>query len=559
MRQQPRLLGFQRAWRLAGLFFLLLAQSALAGPSPSRPIPGTNEDFSAVSAAVVTLLQTRDAAGFAAALAPRFEDWKSIHSTNTVTHDPDPLSGFKDSSAAMRAEVEQSATALIAQADKLHLDFSNAALHARIVPPRWLGSTHYPTLQAEHESMRYAQKVDIFFSVGATPPDTNAGEFDIAVRDLMRFPGGWRTREGAQWVSFPPGVGDDNSRRELALTAKASEDKGITDKDDPALRGLADALVHFLRAKDVAVYQKDAFVTSYMIWKQFDKQPGDHPSRKDFDEMWASRQRDVSGVASNLLHQLDESGVDLAGASIQVGHISVKRLQSRGPGGLFGEGFESTLAVQSDLKSKAGQSISGDYILEAGQIQKFGDAWRIVGNVRWAGLPDAVIDSKAKAALELDNYVAENRHLPPGTQAPEIAFTRLDGGQSMKLADFRGKIVVLDFWATWCGPCQEPMAKLQSIRDDHPAWRDGVAVVPLSIDDTMAILREHIEKRHWTNTLNVWAGDGGWASAPAKAFRVTGVPTTYIIDQQGKIAKAGHPAAMDIPEEVDALLKTSGH
>ena len=82
-----------------------------------------------------------------------------------------------------------------------------------------------------------------------------------------------------------------------------------------------------------------------------------------------------------------------------------------------------------------------------------------------------------------------------------------------------------------------------------------MAIVPLSIDDTLDIVRQHVNKRGWTNTFNVWAGDGGWRSAPAKAFRVTGVPTTYIIDAQGKIVRPGHPAAMNIDELVDAVLK----
>jgi hypothetical protein len=82
-----------------------------------------------------------------------------------------------------------------------------------------------------------------------------------------------------------------------------------------------------------------------------------------------------------------------------------------------------------------------------------------------------------------------------------------------------------------------------------------VAIVPLSIDDTLDIVRQHVNKRGWTNTFNVWASDGGWRSAPAKAFRVSGVPTTYIIDAQGKIVRAGHPAAMNIDEIVDGVLK----
>ena len=99
------------------------------------------------------------------------------------------------------------------------------------------------------------------------------------------------------------------------------------------------------------------------------------------------------------------------------------------------------------------------------------------------------------------------------------------------------------------------MAELQKIRADRPDWGDQVAIVPLSIDDTIQIVRAHVQKRGWTNTFNVWAGDGGWVSPPAKAFRVTGVPTTYIIDARGKIIGAGHPASLPVTETVDGLLK----
>jgi hypothetical protein len=101
------------------------------------------------------------------------------------------------------------------------------------------------------------------------------------------------------------------------------------------------------------------------------------------------------------------------------------------------------------------------------------------------------------------------------------------------------------------------MAHLQTLRQEHPDWKEQVAIVPLSIDDTLQVLRNHLEKHGWTNTFNVWAGDGGWASAPAKTFRVSAVPTTYIIDSRGKIINAGHPASMKIGDEVDALLKSA--
>ncbi len=157
--------------------------------------------------------------------------------------------------------------------------------------------------------------------------------------------------------------------------------------------------------------------------------------------------------------------------------------------------------------------------------------------------------------MEFENYVAEHRTLPPASTAPEIEFTALDNEKKMKLSELRGRVVLLDFWATWCGPCQKPMADLQQLRQAHPEWADKVTIVALSIDDTLDVVRRHVDKRGWTNTFNVWAGDGGWQSAPAKSFRVTGVPTTYIIDASGRIVMAGRPAEMALDETVEAALK----
>jgi thiol-disulfide isomerase/thioredoxin len=144
--------------------------------------------------------------------------------------------------------------------------------------------------------------------------------------------------------------------------------------------------------------------------------------------------------------------------------------------------------------------------------------------------------------------------LPPGTAAPDVQFVRIDNDSKVRLADFHGKVVLLEFWATWCGPCQEPMAKLQTLRQKHPSWKDRVEIIALSIDDEMKQARDHLQKRNWTNTFAAWAGPGGWRSDPAKSFRVSGVPTTYLLNGEGKVAWAGHPRD-DMANAVDALLR----
>jgi len=215
----------------------------------------------------------------------------------------------------------------------------------------------------------------------------------------------------------------------------------------------------------------------------------------------------------------------------------------------------ATFSVESDGKSVTGKSLSGNYALAAGDITRYGNQWKVSSELRWQSFPNGVADEKLVKAMELENYVAENMALPPGMAAPEIEFTRLDNHEQMKLSALRGKVVVLDFWATWCGPCQQPMAELQTLRNEHPDWKDRVAIVPISIDDTEDVLRKHLDKRGWTNTFNVWAGDGAWTASAPRTFRVRGVPTTYIIDSKGKILRSGHPGSMPIGDLVEGALK----
>lgn len=180
--------------------------------------------------------------------------------------------------------------------------------------------------------------------------------------------------------------------------------------------------------------------------------------------------------------------------------------------------------------------------------------WTIEEKIRWEEFPHGLVGEKELADMAFENYVAEHGALPQGASVPDAELVRLDNETKVKLSDFRGKVVVLEWWATWCGPCQGPMAEMQTIEGRHPEWKDRVKIIALSINDEAREARDHLAKRGWTNTFNVWAGPGGWMSSPAKQFRLNGVPTCYVIDPQGNVVMGGSPPGPQLTDVITELL-----
>lgn len=118
--------------------------------------------------------------------------------------------------------------------------------------------------------------------------------------------------------------------------------------------------------------------------------------------------------------------------------------------------------------------------------------------------------------------------LDAGQTPPAFTLKNLSGGD-VSLSDFAGKVVVLDLWATWCGPCRQEIPVLVSLYEE---FKDrGLVVVGVGLDEGGAdALRPFAEANHMSYPVLV--GD----KALGTAYKVTSIPSTYVIGRDGRIA-----------------------
>jgi peroxiredoxin len=128
----------------------------------------------------------------------------------------------------------------------------------------------------------------------------------------------------------------------------------------------------------------------------------------------------------------------------------------------------------------------------------------------------------------------EPKLLSRGVQAPDFSVDA-DGGGTLSLSSQRGKVVVLDFWATWCPPCQRSMPHLESVA--KAVASQNVAILGICVWDQRSAYDSWMQKHRDSFTFKFGYDPAGRTAANLAArFNVSGIPTTYIIDAQGRVA-----------------------
>jgi peroxiredoxin len=144
-----------------------------------------------------------------------------------------------------------------------------------------------------------------------------------------------------------------------------------------------------------------------------------------------------------------------------------------------------------------------------------------------------------------DSTVAK-QHRP----APDFTLPLIDGGQ-LRLSSYRGKVVLLDFWATWCVPCREETPHFVEMQQKYGS--QGLQIIGVSMDDSPDPVRTFYQQFHMNYPVVMGTAEVGGAYGG-----VLGLPIAFVIDREGRIY-AKHIGATDaavFDRDITTLLQT---
>jgi peroxiredoxin len=142
---------------------------------------------------------------------------------------------------------------------------------------------------------------------------------------------------------------------------------------------------------------------------------------------------------------------------------------------------------------------------------------------------------------------------PKVAKPAKLDFTLKDmNGRDVRLADFKGKVILLDFWATWCGPCK---TEIPGFVDLHNRYgKDGLVVIGVSVDDTLDKLKPFVSQFKMNYTVLQGLNRDDFVE---EAYGpMLGIPTTFIIGRDGKICAKhiGMASKEAFEQEIKSLL-----
>ncbi len=135
----------------------------------------------------------------------------------------------------------------------------------------------------------------------------------------------------------------------------------------------------------------------------------------------------------------------------------------------------------------------------------------------------------------------------PGKTAPDFQLESLDG-ESISLDGLRGKPVLLNFWATWCGPCRHEMPFLQEVFEDEEWTKRGLVILAVNLGETAPAVRKFMEANRLSFTVLL-----DTEGRVGTLYNTAAIPTTFFIDNGGIIRDMQRGAFIERPH-IDQFL-----
>jgi thiol-disulfide isomerase/thioredoxin len=159
-----------------------------------------------------------------------------------------------------------------------------------------------------------------------------------------------------------------------------------------------------------------------------------------------------------------------------------------------------------------------------------------LGGQDYGGAEEVSIAGDAKITIKLESTLANGLAAADslaGSLPPDFTGSPLDAEAPFQLSENWGKVIAIDFWATWCGPCMAVMPQLKALHEKYKD-RDDVVFITVSLDQDEEQLRTTLKEKGLEFPV-IFSGKG-WNDEIARAFGVTGIPSSFVIGRDGRFA-----------------------